>query len=89
MLVLDVLFEMIVNGFCVKVVDFDCDGDLDLFVGSWVLFRVYFLLDRCYLLRNDSEGGKVKFMDIIVLINEKLLKLGLIMDVLWIDVDGD
>jgi len=81
--------EMRSNGSCVKAADFDRDGDLDLFVGSRVLPRSYPLPDRCYLLRNDSEGGEAKFTDITASFNEKLLKPGLITDALWTDVDGD
>jgi len=48
---------------CVKVVDFDYNGDLDLFVGRRVELNAYPKSVSSYVLRNDSENG-THFTDI-------------------------
>lgn len=85
----DALPQMYANGSCVKAADFDSDGDLDLFVGSRVLPSAYPLPDRSYLLRNDSEPGKVKFTDVTEDLSPALIEPGLISDALWTDYNGD
>ncbi len=81
--------EIRANGSCVKAADFDRDGDLDLFIGSRVLPRAFPLADRSYLLRNETVGGIVKFVDATEEINTGLLKPGMISDALWTDFNGD
>ena len=74
---------------CVRVADFDKDGDPDLFVGG-----------RCYpwnypnpvssvLLRNDSRNGKVKFTNVTNEIARSLLAIGMVCDAVWSDYDKD
>ena len=77
------------NGSAVKAADYDRDGDLDLFVGSRVLPRSYPKADRSYLLRNDSQNGNVKFVDVTRENNPTLEFPGLISDALWTDFNGD
>ncbi len=77
------------NSSTVKAADFDRDGDLDLFVGSRVLPFSYPEPDRSYILRNESEKGHPKFVDITKEMNPELEFPGLISDALWTDFDGD
>ena len=74
---------------CVRVSDFDKDGDPDLFVGG-----------RCYpwnypspvssmLLRNDSENGKAKFTNVTNGFARGLLAIGMVCDAVWSDYDND
>lgn len=64
------------NGSVVQAIDFDQDGDLDLFVGGRVVPGSYPLSPQSYLLQN--EGGK--FTDVSNLL-PKEGKLGMINDV--------
>jgi hypothetical protein len=77
------------NSSCVKAVDFDQDGDLDLFVGSRVLPFSYPSSDRSYIFENQSEGTTIKFVDITVSVNPDLEFPGLISDALWTDFNND
>lgn len=74
---------------CVRVADFDKDGDSDLFVGG-----------RCYpwnypnpvssiLLRNDSRDGKAKFTNVTSDIARSLFAIGMVCDAVWSDYDQD
>lgn len=74
--------EMLVSGSCVRSIDFDQDGDLDLFVGGKVIPGHYPEIPRSYLLQND----KGKFVDITP---KSLEKPGMLSDALWLDLDGD
>ncbi|MEO1624772.1 MAG: VCBS repeat-containing protein [Bacteroidota bacterium] len=85
----DALPRMLANGSCVKAVDFDRDGDLDLFVGSRVKPASYPLPDRSYVLRNDSKATQVRFTDVTAEVCPALLTPGLVSDALWTDYDGD
>lgn len=47
----------------VVVVDFDGDGDQDIFVGGWLIFGKYFLFVCSYLFENNGQG---EFKEVIV-----------------------
>ncbi len=83
-------------GQAVKAVDYDGDGDLDLFVGGRVMPKAYPKTDRSFILRNDSpltpKGGTssgVKFTDVTKEVCPELENIGLITDALWSDFNND
>ncbi|WP_031525813.1 VCBS repeat-containing protein [Dyadobacter crusticola] len=81
--------NLLVNGSCVKAVDFDKDGDLDLFVGGRVESGMYPKPVSSYILRNDSQKGTVRFSDVTKSIAPELVNMGLVCDALWTDFDND
>jgi len=81
--------ENLTSKSCVRVADFDNDGDPDLFIAG-----------RCYpfnyprpvpamLLRNDSKNGKAKFTDITASAAGGLANVGMVCDAVWTDFDKD
>ncbi len=73
------------NGSCVLPLDFDGDGDLDLFVGGHVLPGVFPKPDRCMLLQNNKGA----FTDVTATYAKELLKPGIVNQAIWADVNGD
>ncbi|MEP7108864.1 MAG: VCBS repeat-containing protein [Ferruginibacter sp.] len=74
---------------CAKAVDFDNDGDLDLFIGGRVLPGKYPLPVSSFIYRNDSKNGEVKFTDVTNEVAPGLQNIGLTCDGLWTDFDND
>lgn len=74
---------------CIKAVDIDNDGDLDLFIGGRVLPGNYPLPVSSFIYRNDSKAGAIKFTDITNDVAPQLNNIGLICDALWTDFDND
>ncbi len=77
------------NGSVVRAMDFDHDGDLDLFVGGRVVPRQFPRADKCFVLRNDSRGNRVVFTNITTQIAPELADAGMIADAIWTDYDND
>ena len=73
------------NGSCVITLDFDGDGDLDLFVGGHVLPGNFPKPDKCMLLQNN----KGVFTNVTDLYAKELLNPGIVNQAVWADVDGD
>ena len=74
---------------CVKAVDFDNDGDLDLFIGGRVLPGKYPLPVSSFIYRNDSKNGVIKFTEVTNEVAPGLQNIGLTCDALWTDFDND
>lgn len=73
-----------VNASCVKPVDIDNDGDLDLFIGGRVVGGAYGMDPQGYFLLNDGHG---KFTDETARLFQG--KLGMVSDALWVDLNDD
>jgi enediyne biosynthesis protein E4 len=71
---------------CVKAEDYDGDGDFDLFVGVRLKPFEYGLPANGYILANDGKGN---FTNVTKQLAPDLIKLGMITDASWADVDGD
>jgi enediyne biosynthesis protein E4 len=82
----DALPPMLMNKSCVRPIDLDRDGDLDLFVGGRVVGYAYGKTPDSYLLINNGKG---KFTDQTDQLAPGLRKAGMIADAVWADVTGD
>jgi enediyne biosynthesis protein E4 len=73
------------NGSSVTPLDFDGDGDMDLFVGGHVIPGTFPKPDRSMLLQNN----KGIFTDVTNQYAKALLNTGIVNQAVWTDVDGD
>ena len=74
---------------CVRAVDYDKDGDLDLFVSGRVDPWNYPKPVSSFIYRNDTKAGKVKYTDVTNSIAKDLNNIGLVCDALFTDFDND
>jgi hypothetical protein len=74
---------------CIKAIDFDNDGDLDLFLGGRCLPGQYPLPVSSFVYRNDSKNGHAKFTDVTGNVAKSLQNIGMVCDALWTDFDND
>ncbi len=74
---------------CVRAIDYDNDGDLDLFVAGRVLPWNYPDPVSSVIYRNDTKNGKVKFTDVTATAAKSLLNVGMVCDAIWTDFDND
>jgi hypothetical protein len=71
---------------CVYASDYDNDGDQDLFVGARLIPFAYGMPTDSYLLQNDGKGNFSNVTDVLA---PGLLKIGMVTDACWADIDGD
>lgn len=81
----DKLPALFVSSQTVRTLDYDQDGDLDVFIGGRQTPGTYPMPASSYILRND----KGKFTDVSQQIAPDLAKLGMVCDALPLDVDQD
>ena len=74
--------RVIGNFSTMESVDFDKDGDLDLFLGARLVPGNYGLRPRSFLLRNDNGA----WTDIS---SNELANVGMVTDAAWSDIDAD
>ena len=75
--------------FCVRAIDYDKDGDLDLFVAGRVDPWNYPKPVSSFILRNDSKNGVIKFTDVTKTVAPSLLNIGLTCDAVFSDFNND
>ncbi|MEO5681686.1 MAG: VCBS repeat-containing protein [Chitinophagaceae bacterium] len=74
---------------CVRAIDFNKDGKLDLFVSGRVDPGKYPKPVSSFIFRNDSEKGKARFTDVTAEVAPGLLNIGMVCDALFTDFDND
>ena len=77
------------SGSRVQALDFDKDGDMDLFVGGRLVPGNYPLPADSYLLENKSTKNEVKFEDVTNTRAPEFRKLGMVTDAVWTDYNQD
>jgi hypothetical protein len=75
--------------FCVRAIDYDKDGDLDLFVSGRVDPGNYPKPVSSFIFRNDTKNGQVKFTDVTDSVAPALKDIGLVCDALFTDFNND
>ncbi len=73
------------NASCVKALDYDEDGDDDIFIGGRSVPMIYGALPESFLLRNDNGI----FTNVTKLVALPLEKAGMVTDGAWEDFNGD
>jgi ASPIC and UnbV/FG-GAP-like repeat len=74
---------------CVRAIDYDNDGDLDLFIAGRASPWNYPEPVSCVIYRNDSKDGKIIFTDVTSTVARPLLNIGMVSDAIWTDFDND
>ncbi|MEO1714169.1 MAG: FG-GAP-like repeat-containing protein, partial [Bacteroidota bacterium] len=74
------------SGACVEALDYDQDGDMDLFVGGRVSPGAYPQAPQSFLFQNDGTG---RFKDVTKQVFPALQTLGMITDIQFGDLNGD
>jgi len=78
--------DIYANSACVKPVDIENDGDLDLFIGTRSVPREYGVIPKSFILINDGTGH---FTDQTSTYAPALSETGMVTDALWLDLNKD
>ena len=74
---------------CARAIDYDKDGDVDLFVAGRVDPWNYPKPVSSFIYRNDSKNGQIKFSDVTSQVANEFNNIGLVCDALFTDFDND
>ena len=74
---------------CVRSIDYDKDGDLDLFVSGRVEPWQYPKPVSSFIFRNDTKNGEPRFTDVSNAVAPALQNVGLVCDAIFSDFDND
>lgn len=74
---------------CVRSIDFDKDGDLDLFVSGRVEPWHYPKPISSFIFRNDTKNAEIKFTDVTQTVAPDLISIGLVCDAVFSDFNND
>ncbi|MEP7107138.1 MAG: VCBS repeat-containing protein [Ferruginibacter sp.] len=74
---------------CVRAIDYDKDGDMDLFIAGRVEPWNYPKPVSSFIYRNDSKDGHIKFTDVTHEVAKDLQDIGLVCDAIFTDFDND
>jgi len=85
----DALPKNFTSKLCVKAIDYNKDGKLDLFVSGRVEPWNYPKPVSSIILRNDSKDGHIKFTDVTESVAKDLKNVGLVCDAIFTDFDND
>ena len=85
----DALPKNFTSKLCVRAVDYNKDGKIDLFVSGRVDPGSYPKPVSSFILRNDSKDGHVKFTDVTASVAKDLNIIGMVCDAVFTDFDGD
>ncbi len=88
-LVPDALPKNFTSKLCVRGMDYDKDGDMDLFVSGRVDPWNYPKPVSSIILRNDSKKGSIRFTDVTAYAAPALKNIGLVCDAAFTDYDND
>lgn len=85
----DALPKNLTSKLCVKAIDYNKDGKLDLFVSGRVEPWSYPKPVSSMILRNDSKDGHIKFTDVTASVAKSLKNAGMVCDAIFSDFDND
>jgi len=86
---LNSLPQNLVSKLSIKAVDYDHDGDLDLFIGGRVDPANYPKPVSSFIYRNDSKDGIVKYTNVTNTVAKDLINIGMVTDAVFTDFDND